>query len=35
MHIEEGDEAKGSSPARAKRIAWATVNKRTGGGRKQ
>lgn len=34
-HIEESYEAKGSSPKRAKRIAWATVNKETGGGRKR
>lgn len=33
-HIEEGYEKKGASAKRAKRIAWATVNKQTGGGRK-
>lgn len=33
-HIEESYEKRGSSPKRAKRIAWATVNKETGGGRK-
>lgn len=34
-HIEEGYEKKGSSSKRAKRIAWATVNKQSGGGKKQ
>lgn len=34
-HIEEGYEEKGSSAKRAKRIAWATVNKVTGGGDKK
>lgn len=33
-HIEDSYEGKGSSKKRAKRIAWATVNKQTGGGRK-
>jgi hypothetical protein len=32
-HIEKGYEARGSSRKRAERIAWATVNKRTGGAR--
>ena len=31
-HIEEGYEAKGVSAGRAARIAWATVNKQSGGG---
>ncbi len=36
-HIEDSYEKKGSSKKRAERIAWATVNKRTGGakGRKK
>lgn len=36
-HIEEGYKKKGSSNKRAERIAWATVNKKTGGakGRKR
>jgi hypothetical protein len=33
-HIEEGYDERGASPRRAKRIAWATVNKLSGGGRK-
>lgn len=33
-HIEEGYEKRGSSKARAERIAWATVNKTYGGGNK-
>jgi len=33
-HIEESYEEKGVSPARAKKIGWATVNKQTGGGQK-
>jgi hypothetical protein len=33
-HIEEGYEKKGSSSKRAERIAWATVNKESGGGKK-
>jgi len=33
-HIEESYEARGFSRKRAKRIAWATVNKHDGGGRK-
>jgi len=33
-HIEESYEKRGSSPKRAKKIAWATVNRDTGGGRK-
>lgn len=31
-HIEEGYETRGLSPQRAKQIAWATVNKESGGG---
>lgn len=34
-HIEEGYEEKGASSKRAKRIAWATVNKQNGGARKK
>lgn len=30
-HIEEGYEKKGASAKKAGRIAWATVNKETGG----
>jgi hypothetical protein len=33
-HIEEGYEDSGSSEKRAARIAWATVNKLDGGGKK-
>jgi len=31
-HIEESYEAKGVSPEKAEQIAWATVNKQSGGG---
>lgn len=31
-HIEDSEIKKGHSPKTAARIAWATVNKRTGGG---
>lgn len=31
-HIEEGYEKKGVSPEKAAEIAWATVNKQSGGG---
>lgn len=31
-HIEEGYEKKGASPKKAEAIAWATVNKQSGGG---
>lgn len=34
-HIAEGYEEQGLSEKTAKRIGWATVNKQTGGGRKQ
>lgn len=33
-HIEEGYEKRGVSEKEAKRRAWATVNKTTGGGKK-
>jgi hypothetical protein len=33
-HIERGYEARGTSSGEAKRRAWATVNKMTGGGRR-
>ncbi len=33
-HIEESYENTGSSAKKAKRVAWATVNKRTGGAKK-
>lgn len=33
-HIEESEEARGRSAKTAKRIAWATVNKQDGGGKK-
>ena len=33
-HIEEGYEKRGVRPKEAKRRAWATVNKETGGGKK-
>jgi len=33
-HIEEGYEHRGIRPKEAKRRAWATVNKETGGGKK-
>ena len=33
-HIEEGYQKKGTSSKEAKRRAWATVNKMTGGGKK-
>jgi plasmid stabilization system protein ParE len=33
-HIEEGYESRGVSEEEAKRRAWATVNKETGGGKK-
>ena len=33
-HIEEGYEKKGVSKKTAKKRAWATVNKTTGGGKK-
>lgn len=34
-HIEEGYEKKGASKKKAQRIAWATVNKETGGATKK
>lgn len=33
-HIEQGYEERGTSEKEAKRRAWATVNKTTGGGKK-
>ena len=33
-HIEESEKDQGRSDAVAERIAWATVNKQDGGGRK-
>jgi hypothetical protein len=33
-HIEEGAKQRGRSAKTAKRVAWATVNKQTGGGKK-
>jgi hypothetical protein len=33
-HIEEGYESRGTPDKEAKRRAWATVNKMTGGGKK-
>ncbi len=33
-HIESNEEKEGRSKTDAERIAWATVNKQTGGGRK-
>ncbi|HUR26313.1 MAG TPA: plasmid stabilization protein [Candidatus Thermoplasmatota archaeon] len=33
-HIEDSAKKRGRSTVSAERIAWATVNKRTGGGRK-
>jgi hypothetical protein len=33
-HIEKGYETRGTSEGEAKRRAWATVNKMTGGGKK-
>jgi hypothetical protein len=34
QHIEEGYEKRGTSKETAKRIAWATENKISGGGKK-
>ena len=34
-HIEESERAQGRSEATAERIAWATVNKQDGGGKKK
>ena len=33
-HIEKGYESRGTSPGEAKRRAWATVNKMSGGGKR-
>ena len=35
QHIEEGYEARGLAEDEAERRAWATVNKMTGGGKKE
>ena len=35
QHIEDSYLSRGSSRKRAERIAWATVNKEDGGGRKR
>lgn len=34
-HIEESEKAEGRSDEAAERIAWATVNKQDGGGKKR
>ena len=34
QHIEEGELKRGHSQKEAERIAWATVNKQDGGGKK-
>ncbi len=34
-HIEKSYKKKGAPPEKAERIAWATVNKQTGGARKK
>jgi hypothetical protein len=34
-HIEDSEKKQGRSSKSAKRIAWATVNKQTGGGAKK
>ncbi|MGB3461758.1 hypothetical protein [Rhodanobacter lindaniclasticus] len=34
-HIEESEKKQGKSEKSAERIAWATVNKQDGGGRKK
>jgi hypothetical protein len=34
-HIEDSEKKSGSSSKRAERIAWATVNKKTGGAKKK
>lgn len=34
-HVEASEQRKGRSAATAKRIAWATVNKQDGGGKKR
>lgn len=33
-HIEKSEEKRGASKSDAERIAWATVNKQDGGGKK-
>lgn len=34
-HIEDSEKKEGRSPKSAERIAWATVNKKTGGAAKK
>jgi len=34
-HIEKGYEKKGMPAKKAKKIAWSTVNKKSGGGKKK
>lgn len=34
-HIEEGYKKRGASEKKAQRIAWSTVNKEEGGGKKK
>jgi hypothetical protein len=34
-HIEEGYRRRGASEKKSERIAWATVNKQDGGGKKK
>lgn len=34
-HIEDSERERGASEGTAERIAWATVNKRDGGGKKK
>jgi plasmid stabilization system protein ParE len=33
-HIEQSYQQKGASESKAEQLAWATVNKQTGGGKK-
>ncbi len=35
QHIEDSEKERGRSTKTAERIAWATVNKQTGGGKKK
>lgn len=35
QHIESSEKSRGRSTKTAERIAWATVNKQTGGGQKK
>lgn len=34
-HIEDSEKKQGRASSAAKRIAWATVNKQTGGGKRK